>query len=236
MMKDIENHDSTTLLVCDYPPDIKAEFIKKVYSTLTMQLLFTCSLCVWFISDHRVTTYILNLPELNIIAIIISILSLISLHCCFSKHYPINIILLVVFTLSMSYEIGYICVLFNHMGKGYIILQTTGITTTIFIALISYVSISKQDFEFLGAYLYTSLIALVLFSFIFVFVPISHALNLILGFISTMIFSGFILYDTSQVIHKFGPDDYVEGTIQLYLDFINLFFSILKVMQNTDVN
>ena len=30
--------------------------------------------------------------------------------------------------------------------------------------------------------------------------------------------AGYILYDTSQIMHHLGPDDYVEGAISLYLD------------------
>jgi len=43
--------------------------------------------------------------------------------------------------------------------------------------------------------------------------------------------AGYILYDTSQIMHHLGPDDYVEGAISLYLDLINLFLYLLEFLR-----
>ena len=42
-----------------------------------------------------------------------------------------------------------------------------------------------------------------------------------------LLFSLFIIYDTWLILNKFGPDDYIMASIQLYLDIINLFLYIL---------
>lgn len=38
-------------------------------------------------------------------------------------------------------------------------------------------------------------------------------------------------YDTSNLLHKFGPDDYVVASINLYLDIINLFLYLLEFLR-----
>ena len=48
---------------------------------------------------------------------------------------------------------------------------------------------------------------------------------------SALLFCGFILYDTSNLLHLYGPDDYVEASIALYLDIINLFLYLLEILR-----
>jgi len=41
--------------------------------------------------------------------------------------------------------------------------------------------------------------------------------------------SGWIIYDTWQIMARLGPDDYILAVIDLYLDIINLFLFILDM-------
>ena len=42
--------------------------------------------------------------------------------------------------------------------------------------------------------------------------------RMVFSLFCALLFSGSILYDTSQIMHNLGPDDYIEGAINLYLD------------------
>ena len=44
-----------------------------------------------------------------------------------------------------------------------------------------------------------------------------------------MIMSGFILYDTSRIIHG-GETNYVLATIGLYMTIFNIFISLLQIL------
>ena len=46
-----------------------------------------------------------------------------------------------------------------------------------------------------------------------------------------LLFVGYILYDTSLIIHHLGPDDYVVAAVTLYLDIINLFHYLLELLR-----
>ena len=46
-----------------------------------------------------------------------------------------------------------------------------------------------------------------------------------------VLFCGFILFDTHLIMHKLSPEEYVMASVTLYLDFINLFIYILRIMQ-----
>ena len=41
--------------------------------------------------------------------------------------------------------------------------------------------------------------------------------------------SGYILYDTSEIIHRLDPDDFVFACMSLYLDIIMLFLRLLEL-------
>ena len=53
----------------------------------------------------------------------------------------------------------------------------------------------------------------------------------VFALIGALLFCGFILYDTSNLLHLYGPDDYVEASIALYLDIINLFLYLLEILR-----
>ena len=46
-----------------------------------------------------------------------------------------------------------------------------------------------------------------------------------------ILFCGFILFDTHLIMHKLSPEEYVMASVNLYLDFINLFLYILRILQ-----
>lgn len=237
MKGDIENNEIASKPLLDtFPAQVRAKFIQKVYSLLSLQLMLTFSLSAWFMFDEDAAEFVTSEHGviLHNICMISSFVSLLTLYCCLLHSHPANMILLLLFTFSMAYEVGFISVLFKSHGMENLIFIALGITMTIFLSLTSFVMITKRDFEFLSTFLYISLLSLLLFSFIFIFIPINISIyHIIMGYAGTLIFSGYILYDTSQLIHKLTPDDYIEGTIQLYLDIINLFFSILNILQST---
>ncbi len=47
-----------------------------------------------------------------------------------------------------------------------------------------------------------------------------------------LLFSGYVVYDTYVITKRLSPDEYIMGAISLYLDFINLFLYILRVLNN----
>ena len=59
----------------------------------------------------------------------------------------------------------------------------------------------------------------------------SQALEFVLSIGGALIFCGFIIFDTHMIMHKLSPEEYIMASINLYLDFINLFLYILRIMQ-----
>jgi len=122
--------------------------------------------------------------------------------------------------------------LLNHylaMPNGPEIVATAfGGTGVIFLGLSGYALTSRKDFSFMGGFLVAGLLMVfvVMLANIFLNIP---ALSLAISAIVIMIMSGFILYDTSRMIHG-GETNYITMTISLYLSIYNIFISLLQIL------
>ena len=46
--------------------------------------------------------------------------------------------------------------------------------------------------------------------------------------------TGFIVFDTQMIMKRVSPEEYIVATIELYLDIINLFIEILKIIEKVN--
>jgi modulator of FtsH protease len=87
---------------------------------------------------------------------------------------------------------------------------------------------TKKDFSSMGKMLMIAVIILIVGSISNMFIG-SPILQLGIAMIGALVFSAFILYDTQQII-KGGFSTPIEAAIALYLDFLNLFVSLLQIL------
>ena len=106
-----------------------------------------------------------------------------------------------------------------------LVMMAFGGTAAIFIGLSGYALTTKRDFSFLGGFLMVGIlvaflagIAALVFSF--------PALSLAVSAMFILLMSGFILYQTSQLVHE-PNTNYILATVGLYVSIYNLFTSLL---------
>jgi modulator of FtsH protease len=80
----------------------------------------------------------------------------------------------------------------------------------------------------MGKMLFIAAIILVVASLSNIFFH-SPVLQLAIAGIGALVFSAFILYDTQQIIRG-GFSTPIEAAIALYIDFLNLFISLLQIL------
>lgn len=109
-----------------------------------------------------------------------------------------------------------------------IVMQAMGGTALIFLTLSGYVLTTRKDFSFMGGFLMTGMIVVIvaMLANLFFQIPV---LSLALSGAIVMIMSGFILFDTSRIIHG-GETNYIRATVGLYLSIYNLFTSLLHLL------
>ncbi|TXK85972.1 Bax inhibitor-1/YccA family protein [Paenibacillus sp. N3.4] len=103
-------------------------------------------------------------------------------------------------------------------------------TAAIFGGLAFYAHRSQRNFSFLGGFLFAGTIGLVLMSVIGMFVSFGSVMNLVWSLIGILIFSGWVLYDVAQYRDGVAPEQVPLASLNIYLDFINLFLYILRFL------
>lgn len=106
--------------------------------------------------------------------------------------------------------------------------MAAGGTGLIFFSLATIATVTKKDFSFMGKFLFIGLILLIVASLANIFFAIP-ALSLTISAIAVLIFSAYILYDISRIIHG-GETNYVMATMGLYLSIYNIFVNLLSLL------
>ena len=113
-------------------------------------------------------------------------------------------------------------------GGASIVANAFILTTVAFGGLSVFAMNTKRDFSAMGKMLFITLIVVVVAGLINIFFQ-SPILQLAIASISSILFSAFILYDTQNIIRG-AYETPIEGAIALYLDFLNLFVSLLQIL------
>jgi modulator of FtsH protease len=140
-----------------------------------------------------------------------------------------GVLLVFGFTGLMGFSLGPTMNHYLSLPHGSEIVGTALLATgAAFFSLSAYVQVTKKDFAFLGGFLMVALIGLVVVSLVGIFFP-TPALSLGLAYVSVLIFGGYILYDTSSIIAG-RQTNYIMATISLYLDILNMFMAMLRIV------
>ena len=113
-----------------------------------------------------------------------------------------------------------------------LIMQALGGTAIVFFSLSAYVLTTRKDFSFMGGFLMVGLIVAVVASIALIFFN-APAASMALSALIVLLMSGFILFDTSRIIHG-GETNYIRATVSLYLDIYNLFTALLHLLGASD--
>ncbi|WVQ94937.1 hypothetical protein IAU59_002026 [Kwoniella sp. CBS 9459] len=212
--------------VIDCDTEIRLAFIRKVYSILLVQVLATVVVALGMshpaVSDFtKQHAWILWIPLIG---------SMVSLFLVYWKrhHSPANLVLLGIFTLFEAMTIGFV----TSVVEGRIVLQALFLTLGIFVGLTLFTFQTKFDFSSFAPFLFVGIWGLLTASLVQLFLPFNAGVDLGIACFSALLFAGFILYDTQMIMKRLSPDEHIIGALQLYLDAINLFLSILRILNN----
>ncbi|KAL6498961.1 hypothetical protein OROGR_028139 [Orobanche gracilis] len=209
-------------------PQMRWAFIRKVYCLLCIQLLLTFGVSMAMFLCHPVrdfmqtTAGLLVLIAIAVVAIILLILML----CCM-EHHPCNYVLSFLFTLAFAFVVGAACC----QRKGENVLLAAGLTLIITVGLTLFTFVAAWggwDFKFLGPFLFGALLLVASFALFRIFFHVGKIKGQVIACIGTLLFSGYIIYDTHKLIKRFDYDQYIEAAVSLYLDVIGLFLQLLS--------
>ena len=121
-----------------------------------------------------------------------------------------------------------------------LIYQAFGITALMFSAMAAFGAITKRDLTSVGSFCFMGLFGVIIASVVNMFLR-SEMLDYIISYIAIFVFLGLTAYDTKRIktmlysANESGQNEAIAkistiGALWLYLDFINLFLRVLRIM------
>jgi len=223
---------------------VRRGFIKKVYAIISVQLILTFGCVVAFnqsdeikgifLRGHQPTTMYwvaFGVSAVASFAIIIAMACVRTLRVTF----PINFILLALFTAAESVIVGQAAMMY----EGEVVMIAMAATALLVIALTLFAFQTKIDFTMCGGILFCVLFVFILFGLLMAILPLMgvniELLHLVYCGIGVLIFSIYLIYDTQMMMggnHKYSisPEEYIFAAIAIYLDILNIFLYILRIV------
>ncbi len=129
----------------------------------------------------------------------------------------------------MGFGLGPILTQYLALPNGGELIATAfGGTGVIFLSLSAYALTTRKDFSFMGGFLMTGMMVIIIAALanIFLSMPL---ISLVISSVVIMLMSGFILYDTSRMLNG-KESNYIHMTVSLYLSLFNIFISLLHIL------
>jgi modulator of FtsH protease len=211
--------------VAEAPAEARLNFIRKTY------MLFMAGILMSIVGG----TVCLNTPledmvrSMGSLMMIVLLFGSVFVASALSHREGLNYVALFGFTFLMGVLFAPIIQSFELAAPG-IVGQAAFLTTLVFGSLTAYAFISRKDFSYLGGMLFVGLIALIIGGLANVFFFKSSGASYWMAWVTVFLFSGFVLYDTSQIIHRYDERGYCAAALSLFLDFLNLFMAILRIL------
>jgi len=208
--------------------------IYRVFSWMTLGLLVTATWS-YFIAVNGWDKYILTRPYLGLV-LLIAQLALVIVLAGFIQRLSFTTAAIIFMTYSVltGTTLSYIFTRFSLPS----IIQTLLITAGMFAAAALWGYFTKADLSKFRSILTMALFGIIIAMLVNMFIK-SSGVNLAISLIGVVLFSALTAYDLQMIkrmANQMVTDDesYAKmgllGALQLYLDFINLFLSLLNVM------
>ncbi|MET0624364.1 MAG: Bax inhibitor-1/YccA family protein [Pyrinomonadaceae bacterium] len=200
-------------------------FVRKVYALFFAATLFAIAGVGVGFMFPAVMLAIIAHPWLTFFALMGGVMGAQAL-----RHVPgVNLAALFGFTTLTGVIISPVIAIYTRLNPASI-WQAGLLTVGIFGGLTAYVFISKKDFSFMRGMLTVGLIVVFLSAVLNLFIVGSSALAFGVSCAALLLFSGFVLYDTSNIIRRYPTNEYVAGALSLYLDAFNIFLALLRIL------
>ncbi|KAF8673575.1 hypothetical protein HU200_048661 [Digitaria exilis] len=208
-------------------PRLRWAFVRKVYAVLSLQFALTAAVSIVACYVRAIPRFFVDGPAAAVWPVFIFILlspligaprflPLSSPPYCLGEKHPANLVLLGVFTLCCSLSIA--------------VSTSTTLVSVVGLTLFTFWAVKKgYEFTFMFPFLFTCLHVLLVYIFIQIFFPLGRVGMTIYVLLATLVFSGFIVFDTHMLLKRHTYNEYVITAISLYLDVINLFMAQMSL-------
>ena len=209
------------------------QFFNSVYAWMASGVALT-AVVAWWVSTQPQIAQIFYGPARWVVLIVQIVLVIAIVGAVNKISTGVATILFMLYSALMGLTLSVIF----HIYAAPIIATTFGVTAGMFAAVSIYGFVTKRDLTHFGSLLFMALIGLVLASIVNIFWA-NPVLYWIVTYAGVLIFVGLTAYDTQKLkmIAVQTADDpamasrmAISGALTLYLDFINLFLFMLRIL------
>eukprot|EP00053_Salpingoeca_punica_P007683 m.69956 g.69956 ORF g.69956 m.69956 type:complete len:286 (-) comp14277_c0_seq2:396-1253(-) len=204
---------------------IRMDFMRKVYAIVASQLMATAIVSALFMTMPALSLFLVANPWVLKVTSISSIIVVFALGVV-RHRYPLNVALLAAMTLLLSVSVGFTVSMFSVAS----VVKAVVITAGLFFGLTAFTFQTKYDFTPLNSTLFCVLNLFIVLSFIQLFFPFDSGMQMLLSVCGALLFCAFIVVDTQLLMNKLSADEYILCAVNLYLDILNLFIYILRIV------
>ena len=196
------------------------KLIRNTYTLLAMTLAFSALTAG--------IAMIINMPPLHWLVTIGGYLALLFLTAK-SANSAMGLVWIFALTGFMGLTLGPILNFYVHAFSNgpQLVMMAFGGTAAIFLGLSGYALTTRRDFSFLGGFLMVGILVAFLAGIAAIMFSIP-GLSLAVSAMFILLMSGFILFQTSQLVHE-PNTNYILATVSLYVSIYNLFTSLLYI-------
>jgi FtsH-binding integral membrane protein len=204
----------------------RATLVRRTYSLVLVSVLVTMVGASFGLSQPRLLLAVAQHPFIAFFASLAPLL----MATRKKTEFPMNIGLVLLFNFVMGVIISPALYFYGRSQPG-LIGQAAVLTIGAFGILTLYAFVSRRDFSAWGSFLMVGLWVLIGTMFLNMFFR-STGVDLWLASVTVLLFSGLLVFDTWRLRNVYGPDDYVGAAVQIYLDLLNIFMAVLRVLGN----
>ena len=202
----------------------RATLVRRTYSLVFAGVLATVASATFALSQPSLMQAVAAHPWISIACLFAPLL----LAMRAQKVFPANIGFVLLFTVVSGVYISPVLYFYGRSQPG-LITQAAVLTIGAFGILTAYAFISRRDFSAWGSFFTVGLWVLIGTMLLNLYFK-NPAMDLWLAGITVLIFSGLLVFDTWRIRNVYGPDEYVAAAVQIYLDLLNLFLGLLRVL------
>ena len=215
---------------------VERDFLRQVFTWMFLALALTTGVAIWFHQSNAALNYFSRHTALFYVALFGQLAMVLALRGVIaSARISVGVAAFVFFLYA-----GLTGLVFSILLDVYTTKSVVGAfagAAGVFggMAIVGYTT--KTDLSRFRGILFGALIGIVAASFAYIFVG-GSTLNLVIGYAGVLIFSGLTAYDMQQIkamrlggvpSGAAGDKLAIFGALRLYLDFINLFISLLRI-------
>lgn len=210
---------------------VRRVFVRKVFTLVAAMLLFTLAVSSAFLFVPSVNLWVVRNPWLTWVAFLGMFGAMLVLTCSptLRLRSPHDVVLLAAFTVFVAFFVGVVSSFYSARA----VALAVGIVSVLVFALALFAAQTRVDFTTMRAMLVALLLGLILMGVLSIWFY-SEFLMVVYATLGAVLFSAYLVMDPQSIMggktYALGPEEHVLAAVVVFLDVVNLFLFILRLV------